>query len=112
MMGMKHPLVRVLTPRLEPAAPIPIRYAGPYAPSMIFWQQNLPLPRLEPGDILEFQRAGAYCMCEGISLLLSRDLPKIFLYSEQEGLIRLRGKIETYHFNMRQEGENNDGKTA
>ena len=112
MMGMKHPFVRVLSPRLEPAAPIPYTVCGALCTVNDILAQNLPLPRLEPGDILEFQRAGAYCMCEGISLFLSRDLPKIFLYSEQEGLIRLRGKIETYHFNMRQEEENNDGKTA
>ncbi len=112
MMGMKHPFVRVLSPRLEPAAPIPYTVCGALCTVNDILAQNLPLPRLEPGDILEFQRAGAYCMCEGISLFLSRDLPKIFLYSEQEGLIRLRGKIETYHFNMRQEEDNNDGKTA
>lgn len=37
--------------------------------------KQLPLSRLEVGDVLAFGNAGAYCMTEGISLFLSRDLP-------------------------------------
>lgn len=112
MMGMKHPYVRVLSPRQDTKLRTPYTVCGALCTVNDILAQNLPLPRLEPGDILEFQRAGAYCMCEGLSLFLSRDLPKIFLYNEQDGLIRLRGTIETYHLNMCEEEDNKDGKTA
>lgn len=32
---------------------------------------------LEAGDLIAFERAGAYCATEGISLFLSRDLPAV-----------------------------------
>ena len=32
---------------------------------------------MHPGRVLAFERAGAYCMTEGVSLLLSRELPAI-----------------------------------
>lgn len=32
--------------------------------------------------MLAFERAGAYCMTEGVSLLLSRELPAIVLADE------------------------------
>lgn len=38
-----------------------------------------PLPEMEIGDALVFENAGAYCMTEGMSLFLSRDLPQIYL---------------------------------
>ena len=39
--------------------------------------KQLPLAGLDMGSILAFRFAGAYCMTEGISLFLSRDLPKV-----------------------------------
>ena len=54
---------------------------------------------LKVGDALAFSRAGAYCMTEGISLFLSRDLPRVVLRSE-EGTLRLaRDRIETFELN-------------
>ena len=57
----------------------------------------------EAGDILEFQRVGAYAMCEGISLFLSRDLPSIYLYSKQNGLCLQRSRFETNILNYKGE---------
>ena len=37
---------------------------------------------MHPGRVLAFERAGAYCMTEGVSLLLSRELPAIVLADE------------------------------
>lgn len=39
--------------------------------------KQLALGDLTVGDVLAFEKAGAYCMTEGISLFLSRDLPAV-----------------------------------
>ncbi len=44
-----------------------------------------PFKGLELGDTLVFEKTGAYSSTEGISLLLSRDLPQIIIYSEKDG---------------------------
>lgn len=66
--------------------------------------KNLPLRNPVVGDILEFQNTGAYCMYEGISLFLSRDLPKIYLYEEKEGLTLMRDTFETNVLNYKSIG--------
>lgn len=66
--------------------------------------KNLPLTNPVIGDILEFQNTGAYCMYEGISLFLSRDLPKIYLYEEKEGLTLMRDTFETNVLNYKSIG--------
>ena len=50
---------------------------------------------LEIGDRLVFPSAGAYCMTEGISLFLSRDLPRIYLVDGAETMTLVRDRIET-----------------
>lgn len=39
--------------------------------------KQLPLPGLTLGSVLAFEKTGAYSMTEGISLFLSRDLPRV-----------------------------------
>lgn len=41
--------------------------------------KSLPVRDMRPGRVLAFERAGAYCMTEGVSLLLSRELPAVIL---------------------------------
>ena len=43
-------------------------------------------------------------MYEGISLFLSRDLPKIYLYDKQEGLTLMRDTFETNVLNYKSIG--------
>ncbi len=62
--------------------------------------KQLALPEINVGDILCFENAGAYCMTEGISLLLSRDLPAVYLVRENGELYRLRKPFETKQLNM------------
>ena len=57
------------------------------------------LPRLEIGDTLCFNLAGAYCATEGISLFLSRDLPAIVVTEESGNEMLLRKHIETNYLN-------------
>lgn len=61
--------------------------------------KQLPLSRLEIGDVLAFGRAGAYCMTEGISLFLSRDLPSVLLRRPDGQVLCLRRPVETCTWN-------------
>ncbi len=51
------------------------------------------------GDYLAFHNIGAYSVTEGLYLFLSRRLPGIYRYSEQEGAKLMRGGLETYPLN-------------
>jgi len=62
--------------------------------------KQMPLPSLEIGDTLEFENAGAYCVMEGISLFLSRDLPAVYLIREGGEVVRIRETFETARLNM------------
>lgn len=55
---------------------------------------------LTPGDILVFQWTGAYSAMEGMAVFLSRDMPQIFIYSKETGLVKARGRINTDSINM------------
>ena len=61
--------------------------------------KQLELCNPQIGDVLVFERAGAYCMTEGLSLFLSRDLPRIAIRGA-DGTVRIaRDRIETNPFN-------------
>lgn len=53
--------------------------------------KNLPLCGADIGDLLVFERVGAYSVTEGIYLFLSRKLPLVLVYSGSEGLRVARG---------------------
>ena len=61
------------------------------------------LGNLAIDDVLIFKRCGAYSVTEGMSLFLSRDLPKVMFYSKEEGFRTVRDTVETYILNS--EGE-------
>ncbi len=50
--------------------------------------KKLPIESLVAGDVIALGHAGAYCMIEGMSLFLSRDLPAVVAMG-QDGQIRL-----------------------
>ncbi len=52
------------------------------------------LPKVRVGDTLCFKNTGAYCMTEGISLFLSRELPAVYLLKNDE-LLLVRRSFET-----------------
>lgn len=62
--------------------------------------KQVSLPEITVGDVLCFERAGAYCMTEGISLLLSRDLPAVYILREDCELYCVRPSFETSKINM------------
>lgn len=61
--------------------------------------KQLPLPGLSVGDLFAFENTGAYCMTEGISLFLSRDLPGVSLLLENGELIPVRKMTPTAPLN-------------
>ncbi len=61
--------------------------------------KQLELCEPQVGDVLCFERAGAYCMTEGISLFLSRDLPSVVMRTTDGTLWPARNRIESYTLN-------------
>lgn len=59
----------------------------------------LPLPEVELGDTLCFANTGAYCVTEGISLFLSRDLPAVYLIDPDGSLRCARQTRQTFPLN-------------
>ena len=60
--------------------------------------RDLPVKELQLSDTFLFEGAGAYAMTEGISLFLSRDLPRIYVYDDGQ-LKLVRDKIYTEEWN-------------
>ena len=72
--------------------------------------RDFPTPALETGDVLVFERVGAYSVTEGISLFLSRDLPGVYL-SEGDRIMRVREITRTENLNDSVEEDMNYGRT-
>ena len=68
--------------------------------------KGLPVNGLELGDVFVFKNTGAYAMTEGISLFLSRDLPKV-LFVKDGKIEVVRSNIQTYKLNMPFKGGEN-----
>lgn len=97
-MAMKLPPIRHIT-KHSPGNEEPWNICGSLCTINDILVKQLPLPSLHIGDVLAFERAGAYCMTEGISLFLSRDLPAI-LYRHPDGTVEeLRPHLETHPLN-------------
>ena len=56
------------------------------------------LPYLKVGDVIEFDRCGAYSPTEGISLFLSHPLPGVYIESGSD-LTLVRSALDTYEIN-------------
>ena len=68
--------------------------------------KGLSVNGLELGDVFVFKNTGAYAMTEGISLFLSRVLPKVVFV--KDGKIEIvRSNIHTYKLNMPFKGGEN-----
>ncbi len=61
--------------------------------------KNIKTKKLELGDIFAFKNVGAYSATEGISLFLSRDLPKVILKSQDETIL-VRDTFSTSELNF------------
>ncbi len=61
--------------------------------------KSIDVRKLKKGDVFAFKNVGAYSATEGISLFLSRDLPKIVLYNRDKGAIMIRDVVKTSDIN-------------
>lgn len=96
-MAMKHPKIEHLgTPQGEPEN---WTLCGSLCSVNDLLVKQYPLANLQKGDFLLFKEAGAYCMTEGISLFLSRDLPAILLERPGEETVALRERFYSHHLN-------------
>lgn len=101
MMAMKLPYYRQLRVHQDQTEEMKCNVCGSLCTVNDNLVKSLPLVSPQIGDILEFQRVGAYSMTEGVSLFLSRDLPKVYLYTKQDGLTIMRDKFETNVLNYK-----------
>lgn len=102
MMAMKKPMLDII-PKREDKILENWNLVGALCTINDLIVKQLPVSNLELGDIFVFKNTGAYSMTEGISLFLSRDLPKVVFVQGGEMKI-VRENINTYKFNMPNEG--------
>ena len=88
-MAMKHPHVHLLAPA-EGGETEEWTIYGSLCTVNDILVKRLPLEGLKTGSILVFENTGAYCVTEGISLFLSRDLPAVVLSREDGTLLCAR----------------------
>ena len=68
--------------------------------------QDLKGKALQTGDILVFEKTGAYSAMEGMALFLSHELPAVVTYRETRGWEKVRREQETYGYNMERKVKN------
>ena len=66
------------------------------ANDVIVREVSIDNPRVD--DIIVFENVGAYSVTEGISLFLSRELPAVYVYTEDK-MICVRERLETNTLN-------------
>ena len=96
-MAMKQPPCRALLPHGD--ASLRWTVCGSLCTTNDILVKQMPLGDLAVGDLIAFDKAGAYCMTEGMSLFLSRDLPAIVWRDRAGRLALLRDRIETAPLN-------------
>ncbi len=61
--------------------------------------REVELPQLSVGDIITFNRCGAYSITEAPNLFLSRRMPCVYVKSKELGMTLVRDGLEAYQFN-------------
>lgn len=97
MMAMKHPYYQ-LYPLRSHEEKETWNICGSLCTVNDLLVKQLPLHHLDIGDVFLFKNTGAYSMTEGISLFLSRDLPQVILYKNNQ-YESIRDHMDTYHLN-------------
>lgn len=97
MLATKRPPVTVVPRRLGESETYTVCGALCTANDVLLKEFPLTDPQL--GDVLIFDRVGAYSHMEGIALFLSRDLPQVALYSAKSGLRLVREAVPTDPWN-------------
>lgn len=96
-MAMKHPHFSVVGKENEPIKD-EWNICGSLCSMNDIVVKLAPLPEIKLGDILCFKNTGAYCMTEGISLFLSREIPSVYIKKGDEYIL-VRESFETSRLN-------------
>lgn len=96
-MAMKHPFFEVY-PKRDNAEQQSWNICGSLCTVNDIIVKALPISDLKENDILVFKNTGAYCMCEGISLFLSRELPAVILADKDKDVL-VRSHFKTSRLN-------------
>lgn len=97
-MAMKQPILSVCGKESEPVTS-EWNICGSLCSMNDIVAKQVLLPDVEIGDLICFENTGAYCMTEGISLFLSREIPAVYLKKAGEYTL-LRKSFETSALNM------------
>lgn len=97
-MAMKHPFLSVCGKEDLPKTDV-WNICGSLCSMNDIVAKQVPLPDIEIGNTICFENTGAYCMTEGISLFLSRELPEVYLKKENGEAVCVRKTFETSDFN-------------
>lgn len=108
--GMYRPKIRVI-PEHPGEETKKWTVCGSLCTSNDILAQNVAFAGLRRGDVLVFEKTGAYSAMEGMALFLSHALPGVALYSRTDGWQLVRRKHPTYQWNMGKEieDEGSDG---
>lgn len=93
-MAMKLPHYQLWPPREDDASEA-WNLCGALCTTNDIIVKQLPVSHLQIGDVFAFENTGAYCMTEGISLFLSRALPKVLLLKEDGTFLPVRSDVYT-----------------
>ena len=99
MCGMYTPSVKVIRQKKAGDGQIHYCLCGSLCTLRDVLVSDFVTEQLSTGDILVFEKTGAYSVYEGMSLFLSHELPEICLYSKAKGLVSVREKQESYPLN-------------
>ena len=99
-MAMKQPLLKLCGEKSDKQPEIAYNLCGSLCSMNDILAKQVLLPATEIGDLICFENAGAYCVTEGIALFLSRELPAVFLKTEEGEYMCVREPVETAGLNM------------
>lgn len=105
-MAMKHPMLSVCGKENEPET-AQWNICGSLCSMNDIIAKQVGLPDVQIGDMLVFENTGAYCMTEGISLFLTRDIPSVYLILDNGQVIKARERFETSVLNTPDYERNN-----
>lgn len=91
-MAMKHPLIRQWK-KEKSGETTDCAVCGSLCTVNDILVKQCPLCDPRIGDVLLFEKTGAYSMAEGISLFLSREIPPVYLAGEDRKLRQVRAQI-------------------
>ena len=100
LQGMQVPMITHLSSSAEEAKPWTL--CGSLCTTADVLARNVPFHGLSIGDVLVFERTGAYSAMEGMAIFLSREMPQIWMHSKENGLILMRNHLWTDRFNTPQ----------